>query len=292
MIISLKNSSSSAKINTLGAELVSFQREDGFELLWQGDPKHWSGQAPVLFPIVGALRNGQVKIEGDWYKMDRHGFVRKMEFAVEEQNDQRVALTISSGEATKKFYPYDFSFTVVYTLEQKGIKTEFIVKNTGEKTLPYAVGGHPGFQIPMGAGEQFEEYEIVFEKNETQRCPEIDLKECLIDFSKCTKEMQEERVIPLRHSLFYRDALVFEHLNSQRVKIVHPKSGRGVEMNFAGFPMLGIWSAANDAPFVALEPWTGCATTTQEGDEFAEKRNMLFLKPGDAAAHAFTAYYL
>lgn len=292
MRISIQNENVSAVVETLGAELVSFKSDDGFEHLWQGDKKYWGGQAPVLFPIVGALRNGQVRIKDKWYKMDRHGFARRQAFTVAAQEADSVTLVLEANEKTKEQYPYDFRFSVTYSLAGSSITTEFKVENTGNEPLPFCVGGHPGFNLPVGADEAFEDYDIVFEEPETQKCPEIDLKECLIDFNKVTYTLDDESVIPLRHSLFYRDALVFSDLNSTCVSLKSRKSGRGVMMEFSGFSMLGIWSAANDGPYVALEPWTGCATAVDEGDEFLEKRGMKTLAVGASDEYAFTVFSL
>lgn len=290
MLIHIQNENVSAEINTLGAELVSFKGDDGFEHIWQGDPKYWGGHAPVLFPIVGALRNGRTRIKGEWYEMNRHGFVRRREFTVAEKREDAVSLVIESDAETKKQYPFDFRLTVSYALAGSSITTEFKVENTGSEPLPFCVGGHPGFNLPIAEGEVFEDYDIVFEKPETQKCPEIDLKECLIDFDKVTYTLDDENVIPLQHSLFYRDALVFSNLESTCVSLKSRKSGRGVMMGFSDFPMLGIWSAANDGPYVALEPWTGCATAVSESDEFLEKRGMRQLEPGAEAEYAFTVF--
>lgn len=292
MLISIQNENVSAAIETRGAELVSFKSDDGFEHIWQGDPKYWGGHAPVLFPIVGALRSGRTRIKGEWFEMNRHGFARSQEFEVVRKEEDSVTLSIAANEASRAQYPFEFRFTVTYSLTGSSITTAFKVENTGDEPLPFCVGGHPGFNLPIAPDEVFEDYDIVFDKPETQKCPEIDLRECLIDFDKVTYTLNDEQVIPLQHSLFYRDALVFSDLNSTYVSLKSRKSGRGVMMEFSGFSMLGIWSAANDGPYVALEPWTGCATATSEGDEFLEKRGMQTLKTGGAAEFAFTVFSL
>ncbi len=291
MEILLKNNNTIAKITTLGAELKSLVREDGFELLWQGDPKFWSGQAPVLFPIVGALRNEKTNIENKTYQMVRHGFARKMEFDLVEKSETHVVLSLKSSEKTKQFYPYDFIFLVSYTLCDKGIVTKFSVKNTGEGEMCFCVGGHPAFNVPLFEGEAFEDYDIVFSEKENVACPQIDLKECLIDFTKTALALSDENLIPLKHSLFYTDALVFEGLKSKSVSIISKKSNKSLTMDISDFKMLGIWSAQNDAPFVALEPWVGCATTTDENDEFSQKRHMVFLKSNQIKEFDFTVTY-
>ena len=131
---------------------------------------------------------------------------------------------------------------------------------------------------------------FMFEEKEEQKCPTLDMESCLIDFEKTNFELDDTDTIPLQHSLFYRDALVFENLNSTCVSLKSRQSGRGVMMEFSGFPMLGIWSAANDGPYVALEPWTGCATAVQEDDVFEKKHGMRTLQPGEEAEYAYTVF--
>ena len=291
MIYEISNKFFTAKVDSLGAQLVSLKGCGGHEYLWVGDPEYWREHAPVLFPIVGALRENHTRIDGQWYEMTRHGFAKRMEFALKEQGEDYLALSLEASGETRAMYPFDFTFIVTYTLTDEGISTRFTVKNTGERPMPYSVGGHPGFNLPVDEEAEFEDYTIQFRQNECQDCPVIDLGTGLIDGERKGFHL-DGKEIPLQHSLFYQDALVFEHLNSQTVRIVNKKTGRGIEMDFAGFPMLGIWSAVNDGPYVCLEPWTGCATLSTEGDEFREKEGMRELAPGGEAEHSFTVRVL
>lgn len=211
---------------------------------------------------------------------------------MKEQREDTIALRLTANEATRKVYPFDFALTVAYTLTQEGVTTAFTVENLGEEEMPFVIGGHPGFNIPVGENAAFEEYTIQFEEAETQRCPVIEADSCLINNQECAYELKEEREIPLCHSLFYNDALVFENLRSRRVKVLNKATGRGVEMDFSQFPMLGIWSARNDGPYVCLEPWTGCATLTTEGDDFEAKKGMTLLAPGEKAEYSFSVAIL
>ena len=281
----IENGGFTAQADTLGAQLVSL-RDGDFEALWTGDPAYWAGQAPVLFPMVGALRGGRALLGGQWVEMGQHGFARRREFTLTAQERDRVAFTLRADEDTRRMYPFDFALTVAYTLTGDGIITELVVENLGGDPMPFAIGGHPGFHIPVGEDARFEDYTIVFEKEEDQRCPAIVMGQGLIDPS-ATAFTLRGREIPLRHDLFYRDALVFEGLRSQWVAVVNKATGRGVEMDFSGFPLLGIWSAANDGPYVCLEPWTGCATRTDEGDEFEKKKGMTLLPPGETRRYRF-----
>ena len=232
MLIHIKNENESAAIDTLGAELVSFMGDDGFEHIWQGDKTYWGGHAPVLFPIVGALRDNRTCINGEWYEMKRHGVARHEEFTVTEQGEDYVTLQLTANEETKKQYPFDFVLTVSYYLTGSSITTKFTVKNADTKPMPFCIGGHPGFNIPIQSDEVFEDYDIVFEEKEEQKCPTLDMESCLIDFEKTNFELDDTDTIPLQHSLFYKDALVFEkpqlHLRFTQKPPVRPRCDDGV----------------------------------------------------------------
>lgn len=290
MTYSISNANLTAVIDSMGAQLVSL-RSPAHEYLWVADEKYWHEHAPVLFPIVGALRDGRTHIGGSWYQMGRHGFAKRSQFTLSAQTESSVSLTLTESPETLAVYPFPFRLTVTYTLADSGIETAFRVENTGGAPLPYSIGGHPGFNIPVGEEAAFEDYTIQFHEDEEQFCPVIDLQAGLIDWSAQGFKLSG-REIPLRHELFYQDALVFEELNSSSVRIINKATGHGVEMDFTGFPMLGIWSAVNDGPYVCLEPWTGCATLTTEGDEFVEKKGMAQLQPGETGEHKFTVNIL
>lgn len=292
MIYEVKCGKLTARVDSLGAQLISLTNGENFEYIWSGDPKYWKGHAPVLFPIVGALREGKAKIDGEWFHMGQHGLARHQEFTLVKQEENFLSLRLSSDFETKKQYPFGFSLTVTYILTENGIETRFSVENTGDKVMPFAIGGHPGFHLPVDEPAAFEDYVIRFEQPETQRCPAIVMGKGLIDPGKTAFILENQQEIPLKHSLFYQDALIFENLHSSRVQVVNPQTGKGVEMDFSGFPMLGIWSAQNDGPYVCLEPWTGCATRTDEDDTFEKKKGMTFLPAGGTAEFSFSVEIL
>jgi len=136
-------------VDSLGAQLVSLKGPEGFEHLWVGDPQYWREHAPVLFPIVGALRDNRTQIGGEWYSMNRHGFAKASQFTLVEEGKDRLAYCLTADAETEKRYPFQFALTVAYTLTENGYETAFTVENTGDKPMPYAIGGHPGFNIPV-----------------------------------------------------------------------------------------------------------------------------------------------
>lgn len=292
LVTTIQSEGAIARINSLGAQLNSLQDMQGTEYLWQADPTYWGGQAPVLFPVVGALRDGKTTINGKTYEMKRHGFARTMDFTVLEQQEDQVVYALKADDKTKEQYPFDFELRIVYRLQGKTLTNEYIVLNHGDSVMPFVVGGHPAFRCPVVEGETFEDYVVEFEQEETADCPSVNRATGLIDFGNCTRVLNKERAIALRHDLFYKDALVFDKLKSRRVTLRSQKSNRGVEMSFPGFDYLGVWSAVNDAPFVALEPWTGCATCEDEDNVMEHKRNMTMLKPGEQFSVAFSVKLL
>lgn len=285
--IQLSNGTLTAEISPEGAQLMSLCAADGVEYLWQRDPAYWSGCAPVLFPIVGALRDDKTRINGNWYTMKQHGLARHRVFQADKQSKSRVVFTLKADEQSKQEYPFEFVLRVEYSLVENVLSTVFTVENAGDVSMPYAIGGHPAFNVPLLPGERFEDYEVRFEKKETADCPRI-AEGGLIDVFHVLKHFEHMDILPLRHELFAEDALVFENLSSRKVRLLSRVSGRGVEMDFSQFPMLGIWSARNRGPFVALEPWAGCATRTDEGDEFTEKHAMRTLNPGESESLGFS----
>ena len=279
----LNSKAAIVEVDSFGAELKSFTDMIGTQYLWQGDPKYWHGQAPILFPMVGRLREDKAVIGGKEYSMKRHGIARNLEFRAMTHDSSSVILSLTADEETKKSYPFDFSLMVSYRLEDCTLTTGFTVMNMGSEPMPFAIGGHPAFNCPILEGEKFESYSVIFEKPETVSCPRLDLETGLIDLNERRQVLNGESSLELKHSLFDQDALIFEGLHSKKVQLVSRGSGRGVEMEFSGFPYLGVWSALGNAPFVALEPWTGLATCLDEGDEFALKRGMKLLNPNTSA---------
>ena len=137
MTFELKKGGLRAAARTLGGELVSLRDGSGREHIWEGDPAFWSGQNPILFPIVGALKEGKVDIGGTVYEMGRHGFARGMEFAPAEQGEDFVTLELRETEDTLKCYPFPFSLKVTHRLLEDGFTTTFSVTNTGTAPMPF-----------------------------------------------------------------------------------------------------------------------------------------------------------
>ncbi|MEG1886976.1 MAG: aldose 1-epimerase family protein [Oscillospiraceae bacterium] len=280
MLFELTNNKLYITINSLGAELMSLCDVSANEYLWQGNPEYWKGHSPVLFPIVGALRNNKTHINGKEYTMPRHGLARTNEFKLLKRFTDRAIFSLCSNEETKKSYPFDFELQVEYSLHDTTMTVTFTVINHGETVMPFGIGAHPGFRVPLSDDERFEDYKIVFAQKETCDTPLLDASTSLINPNNRKTVLENQDTINLTHDLFYNDALIPEQLKSRKVTLFSGVSGNGLQMEFGDFDYFGIWQSP-DAPFICLEPWTSTATLSTEDDVFENKRGIIFLKPSE-----------
>lgn len=286
--ISLSNSLISVDIDSFGAGLTSIKDAHDTQYLWQGDEAYWSGQAPILFPIVGCLRNGTASfLNGKRCNMGRHGIARRQPFQLVSSNDNTATFSLRANEETLSDYPFDFELQITYELDGPSVNVIHKVMNHGNEDLPFFVGGHPAFNCPVYNNETFEDYIVQFSKKETASCAQLNDDALIVNNQRVTF-LEDSDTIPMEHSLFSNDALVFDTLKSREVSLIHKDTKRGICLSFDGFDYLGVWSSANNGPFVALEPWTGTATLTSEDDIFEHKRNVHILSAGENETLCYT----
>jgi galactose mutarotase-like enzyme len=140
-----------AAIKADGAELCSLCDATGEEMLWQGQPI-WPRHAPVLFPIVGRLKDDTLRHNGRTYRLTQHGFARDHRFAWLNRTATSCRLVLHDDATTRAVYPFAFRFEVAFALEDDALVNTFTVINTGRETLPASVGAHPGFRWPLSEG--------------------------------------------------------------------------------------------------------------------------------------------
>ncbi|MEE0955111.1 MAG: aldose 1-epimerase family protein [Eubacterium sp.] len=274
-------------LKTLSGTFSSIKM-NGREYLWQGDPDTWGGQSPICFPICGSLRNETAStLDGKVLHMGRHGFVRKRDFHFGEQGKDCASLVFESSEETKEMYPYDFRLTASYKLEGNKILVRYDVTNTGDSPLPFCIGGHTGYRCPLDEGEDYSDYEVVFEKNEQTDVPTPVAATKLLDTEKRMPIPMEGNVLPLSHDLFANDLLVFDQMQSKLVYLHKKGETKGVRVSF-DLPFLVLWSSGKPADFLAIEPWQGNCTCENEDDVFDHKPGVLYAKPGETRGIGFT----
>lgn len=267
MITTISNSTLKASINHAGAELISL-KDNQKEYIWEGNPEFWGKHSPVLFPIVGTLKNNTYKVHEKEYQLTRHGFARDMEFQLIEKTGNSAVFSLESNEETLKKYPFEFELQLVYTIENTSLNIEYIVINRSEKKMPFSIGAHPAIALP----ESFENYAFKFEKHESLK---YNLLENDLISNKTETLKTVNNVIPLSYKLFENDALVFKTLESTSLTILE-NSKPYVQVDFEDFPSLGIWTK-DQAPFVCIEPWFGYSDTAENSGDLFKKEGILIL---------------
>lgn len=287
----ISNKDVTAEIETVGAQLISLKK-DGVEYIWQRDPRFWKGSAPILFPVVGRLKDGILTVDGKDYPMPKHGFARDMRMCVKENTGESVTFELKSNAETKKLYPWDFIFTVRYVLQGSCLKTYLSVKNTDEKDMIFGFGGHTGFNVPMFETDSFEDYKLEFEKSEDFKSNHVNSDDSI---SASNKEpvIHDGNTIMLKRNLFNNDALIFENINSAWVKLVNT-DGCGIKFSYRGFPDFAVWTREEpyEANYVCLEPWLSMGFRDDEDTDIKNKYGMKTIKPGESCNAEFSAEIL
>jgi galactose mutarotase-like enzyme len=273
----ISNEKLSVHISAAGAELQSIvSKENELEYMWSGDPAFWGKKSPVLFPIVGGLKNGSYQHQGITYQLGRHGFAREREFTVRSHSTDTIRFSLVSDETTKEVYPFDFIFSIDYSVSGNRLTVKYIVENIGDETLLFSVGAHPAFKVPLVDGTSYEDHELIFSGQETAGIYPLSA-EGLIE--KHTEPLlNHSNRIPLHKELFAKDALVFKELQSNYIGILNSKNVHGLKLHYSDFPFMGIWAAKN-ADFVCIEPWCGIADSVDASGELAEKEGINKLSP-------------
>lgn len=280
MNYTISNDQIEVTVSDVGAELMSIKSlKDGTEFLWQGDPAFWAGRAYNLFPICGRLAEGKYTFRGETYEMNLHGFVRKSILDATVLARDKIDFGLRSDERTKAMYPFDFEYHICYSLVGSTVKMEISVINHTDSTMPFALGGHPGFNVPLAGAGAFEDWRLEF-------CPECEpvrvvfSDACLTTEERKPFQLEDGKILRLRHDLFDHDAVVLAG-TSHRVSLKSDLSPHSVTVEVPdAMKYLGIWHAPKkEAPYVCIEPWTSLPAYDGRVDDLETKEDMFELSP-------------
>ena len=279
MNTTISNSTLNATIKHSGAELFSLKDNQNKEYIWEGNPDFWGKHSPILFPIVGTLKNNTYTIADKEYQLPRHGFARDMDFQLINKTENSATFSLKSDTETLEKYPFEFELQLVYTLEDISLHIEYKVINRSNSKMPFSIGAHPAIALP----EDFENYAFQFEKEEAL---EYHLLENDLISSKTKILETKNNLVPLNYDLFENDALIFKTLKSKSLTILE-NSKPYINVDFKGFPSLGIWTK-DQAPFICIEPWFGYSDTYENSGDLFEKEGILILDAHQTFNSRFT----
>lgn len=275
-IFTIKNDILQISVKKTGAELCGIKLlADDKEYMWNANPDVWAGYAPVLFPIIGALKDDSYFLNDKKYSLPRHGFVRNNQLVeLDSETGNSLTFKLQHNPGTIKQYPFPFEFRVTYTLSGNKINVDHEVKNLANNEMLFSLGGHPAFKCPINEGEKYSDYYLEFEQYETAHTYQIEVSGLIGGVTDLI--FNSSKTLNLHYNLFDKGALVFKNLKSRSVSLNSRVSGKRIEMDFEGFPYFGIW-AKPSANFVCLEPWLGIADSVDANQNFENKEGIVRL---------------
>lgn len=276
-LVSITSGSLTARIDPLGAELLSLMDAAGAEYMTDADPAFWGGHAPLLFPIVGSLAGDRLRLDGRDYPLPRHGFARRSNFELAAHGADHVRFRLSDSAESREVYPFAFTLDMTFRLEGLTLAMEAIVANPGAMPLPFSFGYHPAFAWPLPGGGEKAAHRLVFDQHEPQPVRRVAKGTgLLLRDDKATPV--DGRTLPLSEGLFTADALIWTSLHSRALSYGAP-GGTWLDIAFPDTPMLGVWQVPG-ARYICIEPWQGHADPEGFEGDFAEKPGLVVLPPG------------
>jgi galactose mutarotase-like enzyme len=275
-LVSIGDGTLSARINPLGAELWSLTDAQGREYMTDANPAFWTGHAPLLFPIVGALNGGTYRLGTRAHALPKHGFARTSRFAVEKLRSDSVRFRLRDRAETLACYPFAFELEVAFGLAAPTLAVRATVRNTGADPMPFSFGFHPAFAWPLPGGGAKDAHRVVFEQAEPMPIRRIDpVSATLLPRPEATPVVGN--VLAPEATMFERDALIWDELNSRALSFTG--DGPSLDIAFPDCPYLGIWQKPG-ARFLAIEPWHGFNDPLGFEGDFRDKPGIMELAPG------------
>lgn len=281
------NSIITVTISSLGGEPLGIEGADGTKYLWTGSKEYWPGSAPHLFPFIGRLYEERYIYDGVSYPLEIHGFLKSSEMETEEYGEDYLILSLNSNEETKRKYPFDFNLKIEYRLRESTLSIVFKVTNLDEKTMLFAIGGHPGFNVPLEKGLKFEDYILEFSEKATPKRA-APTPSNLMNGEFLNFPLKNGTRIPLDHGLFDADAIILKDV-PRSVTLKSDKSQRAVRVDYPDFKYIGFWhTVKSDAPFVCIEPWTALQGYDGVVQQIEENEDMISLKTKEEYKNEWT----
>ncbi len=280
-----KNEHIKAKIKSFGAELNSLQKcAEELEYIWQGDSKYWNRHSPILFPIVGRLKNDSYTYQNQKYNMTQHGFARDKEFELIKKEDDFIEFRLKSDGKTLEIYPFSFELYLSYKLEKNSLIVSYKVINKSDDKMLFSIGAHPAFNWTLKEDEKKEDYFLEFENiKETKR---YFLNDKGLSYKSEDLKISDNK-IALNEELFKNDALVLNDLNIKALTLKNSKNENFIKVDFENFPYLGIWSKPSGSPFICIEPWFGVADEDNSTQNLEDKKGLITLQKDEI----FSCFY-
>lgn len=291
-IVELFNSDLRVVVTSKGTELRSI-KAGGVEYLWNGDPAVWGRRAPLLFPLIGRLRDGRYEHKGESIDAPMHGFCRDRLFSVGQVSPTQVSFTTRSDDETRACYPFDFRLAVTYKLDGSTLVKTHRVENIGTVPLPFEVGGHEAYALPKNADGTPCDWRITFGADDDAPQSSFEMfgmdESGILFLPKTEVELEEGALRKVPEQLDI-DTIVLEDVPSNTATLTWGEQKHEVCVRFDGFPYLGIWTmGGQETPaYICIEPWSALPDAHFSPRELGEKPGVITLEPGEEATLTYT----
>jgi len=256
----LKNNQLTLQIDELGAELTAItDNKTQTEYLWNADPAYWKRHSPILFPIVGSLKNQSYTYNGQEFTMSQHGFARDMKFTLKSKTESEIWFRLEATDETKKIYPFHFILEIGYQLLGRKITVMWKVLNQDISTMYFSIGGHPAFMCPLKENSIQSDCFISFDSEKPIHYLLIDEHGLAVKkvFDEQYTLITNHGLLSIDPHLFDQDALIIENDQCHSVSLLDAQKKPYLTVNFDA-SLFGLWSPAKkNAPFICIEPWYG-----------------------------------
>jgi galactose mutarotase-like enzyme len=266
-------------IESVGAEIRSLKdKATGKEHIWQIDASVWGSSSPVLFPAIGKIKEDKIVYNGANYDMPKHGIIRNNEQLVFEQLSESACIfTLTSSDKTLTQYPYKFTFSVEYKLLGKRLVINYIVENQDVVSMSFACGGHTAYACPLNEDIQLSDYVVEFPTEFNLQVSTLGASGLLSNRKR--KIESDGKVLPLSETIFNEDALIFENIACDWVRLRKKGEKKGIVVRFKDYPHLALW-AKPGADYVCVEPWLGLPDSEDESTDLTQKSTYKTIESG------------
>ncbi|MDO9183196.1 MAG: aldose 1-epimerase family protein [Bacteriovorax sp.] len=278
----IENSFLKLQVTSLGAEIKQlYAKKWQRELIWkpieENAQKIWKRSSPILFPIVGKLKNDSYGLKGKVYQMPQHGLARDSFFIGGQKNSNEMEFILEADQETFKLYPFCFELRVNYILVEQKLNIVWSVKNIDRQDMYFSIGAHPAFVT-----EKIEDYEIHFEKKEQGF---YQLNNGLVNWKELL--LLDSQVIRPSSELFFKDALIFKNIQSKYIDLIETKKNEIIRINGTNTPFLGIWGKES-VPFICIEPWYGVSDDAEHDQNLETKNGIQMLPMGESFVFSYS----
>lgn len=245
----------------------------GQDVLYKGDREYWSGKNPTLFPFISSPDKKQYEYQGKTYPCRNHGLIRYSTLKTLEESENRIVLELKSNSETLKEYPFDFTYHIIYSLDNNRVNINYEIVNDSSKTMLFTFGLHPGFEV-----RDFDSLVLSFKDEEGILVDNTTRKEEVIKLKDYTNFLED---------LNSHQTVIFKDLKSPYV--IMKANDYSVKVSLENFRYLALWSPCKESNFICIEPWMSINDIKPSNNPFREDFELIYLKPKEVFK---TSYYI